>query len=360
MNSYTSCGAIALAAALAAAPLAANAQSSEDSIVAIGQRADEHGPAGTMGEHVHRGGEVMVGLIWLHDDYRGANQSGTRKLTDQQVAMAGYGVRTKSMTMDMAMLHLMWAPNDRVTFMAMPMWMRMDMTMLGVGANDHDAMGAMAMSDGAHHTLAPGQTMSHSVSGFGDTELGALVSLSRNPSLSAHAGLSVSIPTGSVSRKNASGNFVHYMMQPGSGTWDLIPSFTVSGGSESLRWGAQARYKLRAEDRNKSGFRFGDRFDASAWLAKPLSPTAAVTARLAYSDEGMIEGHYNGPHGHASPPDRQENYGGQVVQAGLGANVVIGGNLRLGAEATVPLYQDLNGIQSPRKFGFNLNVSRMF
>lgn len=361
MNSHINCGAIALAAALAVAPATANAQSSEESIVAVGQRADEHGPAGTMGEHVHKGGEFMVGLILLHDDYGGANRSGTKAVSDHHIASAGYTVRTKSMTMDMAMLHLMWAPNDRVTLMAMPMWMRMDMTMLGIGADDHAAgMGTMPMSDTAHHSLMPGQTMSHSVSGFGDTEVGALLSLSRKPSLSAHAGLSVSIPTGSVSRKNASGNFVHYMMQPGSGTWDLIPSFTVSGGGEAVRWGAQARYKFRTEDRNKSGFRFGDRFDASAWLARPLSPTAALTARLAYSDEGRIEGHYNGPHGHASPPDRQENYGGQVVQAGLGGNVVIGGNLRIGAEATVPLYQDLNGIQSPRRFGVNLNLSRMF
>lgn len=365
MKNLKNGGAFALPVLLAVVPAAANAQASSQGIVAIGQRADEHGPAGTMGEHVHKGGEFMVGLIWLHDDYRGANRTGTRKLTDQQVAMAGYSVRTKSMTMDMAMLHLMWAPNDRVTLMAMPMWMRMDMTMLGVGAHgehgDHGGeMAAMAMDDHSSHTLAPGQTMSHSVSGFGDTEVGALVSLSRKPSLSAHTGLSVSIPTGSVSRKNHNGQFVHYMMQGGSGTWDLIPSFTVSGGGEALRWGAQARYRFRAEDRNKSGFRFGDRFDANLWLAKPLSPAAAITARLAYLDEGKIEGHYNGPHGHASPPDLQQNYGGQVIQAGLGANVVIGGNLRLGAEATVPLYQDLNGIQSPRRFGVNVNLSRMF
>jgi hypothetical protein len=101
------------------------------------------------------------------------------------------------------------------------------------------------------------------------------------------------------------------------------------------------------------GVSFAQAFDLPAPIALPAMP-------VAYQDEGRIEGHYNGPHGHASPPDRQENYGGQVIQAGLGANVVIGGNLRIGAEATVPLYQDLNGIQSPRKFGVNLNLSRMF
>lgn len=352
MNTFLNGGAFALPMLLAVTPAAANAQAIEDNIVAVGQRADEHGPAGTMGEHVHKGGEFMVGLIWMHDEYKGTNRSGTRNIADHAIAEAGFIARTKAMTMDMAMLHLMWAPNDRITLMAMPMWMRMDMTMLGISSHSGGTSG--------HHSLAPGETMSHSISGLGDTEVGALVSLSRNPKLSAHAGLAASIPTGSVSRKNAKGNFVHYMMQPGSGTWDLIPSLTLGGGDKSLRWGAQARYKFRAEDRNKSGFRFGDRFDASAWLAKPLSPTAAVTVRLAYADEGRIEGHYNAGHGHASPPDRQENYGGQVLQAGLGGNLVIGGNLRIGAEATVPLYQDLNGIQSPKTFGVNVNLSRMF
>lgn len=357
MTKNTKRGAFALPLLLAAVSAPAFADETEDQIVAVGQRADEHGPAGIMGEHVHKGGEFMLGLVWMHDEYGGTNQSGTHDVSDHHIAMAGYTARTKSMSMDMAMLHLMWAPNDRVTFTLMPMWMRMDMTMLGVGEHGDDAM---EMPGHDQHGPMPGETMSHSVSGLGDTELGALVALSRRPALSAHAGLAVSIPTGSVSRKGHSGAFVHYGMQPGSGTWDLIPSFTLTGGNDSLRWGAQARYKFRAENRNESGFRFGDRFDANVWLAKPLSPAAAVTTRLIYTDEGRIEGHYNGPHNHASPPDRQENYGGQVLQAGLGANVVVGGNLRLGAEATLPLYQDLNGIQAPKKFGVSLNLSRMF
>ena len=351
--------ALALPLLLAAWPAAAQAQSEDHGIEAIGQRADEHGPAGIMGDHVHRGGEFMIGMAYMHEEYGGSNRSGTATIPDHMIAMAGYTARVKNMTMDMAMLHLMWAPNDRFTFTVMPMWMRMEMTMLGIG--EHMEMDEGTETSGhAHHGPAPGETMTHSVSGFGDTEVGALVSLSRNPKLSAHAGLAVSIPTGSVSRKNHDGTFVHYGMQPGSGTWDLIPSFTLGGGDEQWRWGAQARYRFRAENRNRSGFRFGDRFDSSIWLSKPLSPVAAVTGRIAYQDEGKVEGHYDGAHNHASPPDRQENYGGQMVQAGLGANVIVGGNWRLGAEATLPLYQKLNGIQAPKDLGINLNLSRMF
>jgi hypothetical protein len=357
MNLRLSGGALALPLLLAAQAVPAHADHSDDHIIAIGQKADEHGPAGMMGEHIHRGGEIMVGVSWMHDSYSGTNRSGTGKIADMAIAQAGFTARTKRMTMDMVMLHLMWAPSDRITFTVMPSWMRMEMTMLGVGMpmdGEHDAMAT------SHHALAPGETMTHSVSGIGDTEVGALVSLSRKPSFTAHAGLAVSIPTGSVSRRNASGTFVHYGMQPGSGTWDVIPSLTLGGGSENWRWGAQARYRHRAEDRNKSGFRFGHRFDSSVWLTRPLSPAAAITARLAYRDEGTIKGHYTGSHNHTSPPDRQANYGGQLLEAGLGGNLIVGGKWRLGAEATLPLHQDVNGIQAPKKFGASVNLSRMF
>lgn len=355
MTYKNNCSAAALSLLLAFAPTAALADNTEDHIVAIGQRADEHGPAGIMGDHIHKGGEWMIGVSWMHDEYSGANQTGTRKATDAEIAAAGFTSRTRKMTMDMVMLHLMYAPSDRVTFTIMPSWMRMEMTMLGIGAPMTGGMGGHG-----HHALAPGETATHAVSGISDTEVGALLLLHRTPSLSVHAGLAVSVPTGSVSRRNHDGSFVHYGMQPGRGTWDVIPSLTVSGGDETLGWGAQARYRFAAESRNESGFRFGDKLDASVWLTRPLSPAAALTARLAYRDEGQIKGHYTGAHNHAAPPDRQGNYGGQLVEAGLGANVILDGKWRLGAEATLPVHQDVNGFQAPKDFGVNLNLSRMF
>ena len=167
---------------------------------------------------MHKNGDLMIGLSWMHEDYRGTNRSGNDSISDAAIAAAGFTARTQSMTMDMAMLHVMWAPNDRITLMAMPSWMRMEMTMLGIAPNTS-----------GHHALAVGETMAHATSGIGDTRLGALVALRRNPKLSAHAGLVVSAPTGSVSRKDEDGNFVHYGMQPGSGTWDLQPSLTLRG-----------------------------------------------------------------------------------------------------------------------------------
>ncbi len=320
-------------------------------IVANGYRPDAHGPAGTMADHVHKRGDVMVSLAWMHEDFGGTNRRGTEAISDAAIVAAGYTAKSTAMTMDMAMLHLMWAPSDRVTLMVVPTWMRMDMTLEGI---------APSGGHGGHHGVGLGETAQHSVEGIGDTQIGALVSLSRRPQLSVHAGLMVSAPTGNASRKDPDGNYLHYMMQGGSGTWDLNPSLTVHGLAGAIGWGAQAAYVFRAENRNSAGFRFGDRFTATTWLSAPVTSRASVSARLVYTGEGQIEGHYNSGHNHAVPADRQANYGGRRLEAGLGANLMLGQRLRLGLEGTVPVYQDVNGIQLPKRWGGNAMIGLMF
>lgn len=344
-------GALALPLALAAQPLLAD-QPTEAEIIASGFRPDAHGPAGTMADHVHKRGDLMIGLMWMHEDYGGANRSGTAAIDDSAIAAAGYASKADAMTMDMAMLHVMYAPSDRITLMLVPSWMRMGMTMKGLPAT----MGSMSSG----HMLMPGQTMDHSVQGIGDTQFGALVALSRRPELSAHAGLMVSAPTGDATRKNASGSYVHYMMQGGSGTWDINPSFTLHGTTPSFGWGAQASYLFRAQTENAAGFRFGDRFAATAWLSKPVSDKLSLSTRLAWSSEQAVSGHYNSTHSHASPPDRQANYGGDRLEASIGFNALVGQRLRIGGEVSTPLYQNLNGIQLPKRWAANISTAVMF
>jgi hypothetical protein len=348
MKKSTLCGACALASlTLSVGPVFADE--------ATNLHADSHAPAGVMFDHVHGKGGVMVGLTFMHDDYGGTNRSGTSDITDSAMVAAGYSARTTAMKMDMAMLHVMWAPSDRVTLMVMPSWTRMKMEMVGLTP----AAGVPAHSHGGH-SLDPGQTASHVVSGIGDTVAAALISIARSPAMSAHAALAVSIPTGSVSRRDEDGVFVHYGMQPGSGTWDILPSLTVRGKAGKLGWGAQTAYVFRAEKINRSGFRFGDRLTVTGWADADLSPAISLSGRLAYSYEGDVKGHYNASHNHAAPPDRQANYGGQRIEAGLGANAVLVTKWRLGGEVTVPVYQRLNGIQAPKRFGLNLALSRSF
>lgn len=349
-------GALALPLLLSAQTSPAQTLTEADpEIVALGLRPDAHGPAGTMADHVHKRGDLMIGLMWMHEDYGGANRQGTEPIDDADIAAAGYAVKADAMTMDMAMLHIMYAPSNRVTLMLVPSWMRMGMRMEGLPM----VMGTSATGHSGH-MLMPGETMSHSAEGIGDTQFGALVSLSRRPQLSLHAGIMASAPTGSVTRKSAAGTYVHYMMQGGSGTWDLNPSLTAHGTTAHVGWGVQTAYLFRAEKRNDAGFRFGDRFTATAWLSKPLSSQVSLSGRLGWSDEGAVKGHYNGAHSHASPPDRQANYGGQRFEGALGVNAIVGGRVRIGGELSLPLHQNLNGIQLPKRFGANVSASMMF
>jgi hypothetical protein len=351
--------ALALPLISIATPALAQEPTSDEEIVALGHRPDAHGPAGVMGDHIHNSGELMIGLEWMHMRHAGATQSGSDPISDADIVAAGYSARTQGMTMDMAMLHIMYAPDDTLTFTLMPSWNRMEMTMLGI---DPMATGGGGGGHGGHggHAMAFGETMTHAVSGIGDTRAGVAVALSRDSSFGAHAGLELSIPTGKSGVKNDDGTFVHYGMQPGSGTWDLEPSLTLRGMGENISWGLQAKYLVRLEDANKGGFAFGDRLTANGWLSTPLGRSVSLSARLGFTSEGPVEGHYNGPHNHSAPPDRQPNYGGEIVEAGIGANVVVGEGLRLGGEVTLPLYQDFNGIQLPRDWGLNISLSKMF
>lgn len=321
-----------------------------------------HPAAGLMNDHMHDGGEFMVGLRFERSRFSGANRSGTDTISNAGILAAGYTARTASMEMDMAMLDLMFAPNDSVTLMVMPMYMWHRMTMVGIDPGS--GMGGGHGGHGAGHALGLGETHSHGSEGFGDTLVSASYRLARSPRFGAHATLGVWVPTGADDRKNADGTYVHYGMQPGSGTWDVEPSLTVHGREGPVGWGAQAAYRWRTESANGSGFAFGDVARASGWASYLLAADLGATARLEWRHDGAIEGHYDGAHHHAAPADRQTNYGGDTVSAGLGLNwlLPVGGAQRpqVGAEFSVPLHQDLNGIQAPQDWRLALSLSREF
>jgi hypothetical protein len=246
--------------------------------------------------------------------------------------------------------------------MVMPhyMWHRMDM----LGIDPAAGAGGGHGGHGAGHVIPFGEIHPHSTEGFGDTLVSASYRLARGRGLRAHATLGVWVPTGASDEKNADGTYVHYGMQPGAGTWDVEPSLTLTGLAGAVGWGGQAAYRWRTSEHNDSGFAFGDRARATGWISYLLSADVGATARLEYLHEGKVLGHYNGPHNHAAPPDRQENYGGDTVSAGFGFNwllpVASEHRPQLGAEIAVPLYQNLNGIQAPQNWRFSLALSQTF
>lgn len=316
---------------------------------------ESHAPARLMNEHTHKTGEWMIGYRAERSESSGY-RAGDRTLSASEVSHLGYTMGATRMTMDMHMLEVMYALNDRVTLMLMPHYMTMTMDMEALPAAHTD----MSM-DGGHggHGTSHG-AHSHSTSGMGDTLISASYLVDGVSSAGVIATLGVYLPTGSVGEKNAAGQLTHYDMQLGSGTWDLLASMTYRGQWQRFSYGAQAGVIARLESANASGYRLGDKYQASLWGAYRAAPWLSLSGRVGLVHQDDIEGHYNAAHGHASPMDIQANYGGRYGEIGVGANLVNAAGVRLGLEWSTPFSENYNGVQLGRDDTLSLSLSYAF
>ncbi len=96
---------------------------------------------------------------------------------------------------------------------------------------------------------------------------------------SAHVGLGLSAPTGSIDERMSSGARMGYPMQLGSGTWDLKPSLTWLGQSGDWSYGSQVSAVLHL-DENDNGYTLGDSAMLTGWLNRRINEWSAVSIRL--------------------------------------------------------------------------------
>ena len=281
---------------------------------------------------------------------------GTSNRSPMQLGHDGFSVAPLSMSMDMHMVGSMFAVNDRLTLMGMAHFVEKEMTLQPVG---HSGM----VHGGGHRMPHGNGTHGHSSAGLGDVVLGGLFGLTDDGTTRIHAGLSFGFPTADVEHKQA-GRFLPYGMQSGNGIWDARPSVTLTQTHAQWSWGGQVSGVLALENENDAGFKFGNKGQATAWMARIVHPTTSVSLRTLYTFQGAIDGHYNGPHNHVAPPHFPENYGGETVSVGAGINVVapagwLAGH-RFSAEYLLPVHQDVNGTQLEQDHAFTLGWQRAF
>lgn len=315
-------------------------------------RADDHAPIGVMGDHTHAAGEVMLSYRYGAMTMDG-NRIGTNGVSPEFIAtqvpnrFAGrmgqpptLRVVPLEMTMQMHMLGAMWAPSDRVTLMAMLPYVRKHM--------DHvtfqGGMGTTRL--GVFTTVADG---------LGDAKLSALFPVWKTASQRLHLTAGLSLPTGSTDETDdvLAPNGMRptlrlpYPMQLGTGTWDLLPAATYAGHDGHWSWGAQASAAIRLGD-NDDGYAHGDTFMLTGWGSYLIAPQVSVSLRLAYEDEGRVEGidpQIVAPVQTANP----DFQGGTRLAALAGLNWhFVPSTHRLAIELGETVYQDLNGPQLER------------
>ena len=191
-------------------------------------------------------------------------------------------------------------------------------------------------------------------SGFGDTTVTGLYNIYEGKTHYLHLNAGVSLPTGSINERDdtpaaPNGTRLPFKMQPGSGTFDLKPGLTYSGHSDLWGWGAQYSGDIHL-GRNYKGYALGDRHTLNLWGSYRWANWISTSLRLSGETEERVSGdNLNPMMPNMVPTADPDNYGGEKVFVGFGINLVgqrgaLKGH-RIAIEATLPLYQDLNGPQ---------------
>ncbi len=326
-------------------------------------RPDEHAPISVMGDHTHAKGGWMLSYRFMHMEMDGMRQ-GNDRISASDVFAAGYTVAPESMTMDMHMLGLMYAPTDQLTLALMANYTETEM--------DHRIVSQMA----ANMINGGDTTFTTRSKGLGDLKLTALYRFYLEANRKAHFGLGLSLPTGSISEKDqlpamggATNQQMPAPMQLGSGTFDLLPALTFVQQFEAWSYGAQARGVLRLEDENSHDYRLGHEFELLGWAGYNLTEWLGLNTGLSYTHKGKLKGEQQdvntvGPNGKSVTTAFGDNYGGERVDAIFGINLYVPKGVlkghRIAADIRLPLWQDLNGLQLETDLAFTLGWQMAF
>jgi len=190
--------------------------------------------------------------------------------------------------------------------------------------------------------------------GLGDTKLYALYGLVNTDYHHVLLSGGLSIPTGSINVEGSStsmyqGTHVPYMMQMGSGTWDLMPGITYLHSKNRITWSAQLTSIIHPGS-NSMNYSYGNSYSFTSWFAYKWFSLLSSSVRIDGSTTGAINGYDNKIPSMYEPSTMAYNYGGQHINTYLGVNFYFPKstflrNNRIMIEYGLPIYQNLNGIQ---------------
>lgn len=317
-------------------------------------------PAGVMFAHaLPEAGDFMLGYRTMYmrrdGDFRaGSGSSSDADLVDEACGTAQCSAAAESMAHQMHMLDLMFAPTRWLSLMLMPSYVVHEMNLR--------ALDGAAPDVHSEHDR-------HATGGFGDTRFGPIVSLLQRPRDRANVALLVSAPTGDTSLRfrrdhQTERGFVHYDMQLGSGTWDLLPSLTYQGERGRFGFGAQAGGVVRLEGEGPGGYALGEAVDVTLWGSARINDWLSASLRGLAAWQGRIDGAYDRPGVVRTPADRPENAGGRTFDLGIGVAVAVPRGsfegMDLAVEWIQPLAEDWNGHQLERTGSLVASVGMAF
>ncbi len=177
--------------------------------------------------------------------------------------------------------------------------------------------------------------------------------------------LGLSLPTGSIEEHNQRhpvmsrrAELLPYGMQLGSGTFDPSFGFLYQGSNSPYWWGVNALYTARLYD-NDQGYHLGDDFRLDAYgmtqIRSDLLVEYQINGEYRQGIDGAADQALSGRSGHAIAGDPSSpfmtplwdpnNYGGRKIRATVGLQWQPKPFQIVDLAVTVPLEQQLSGIQ---------------
>ena len=226
--------------------------------------ATDHAPIGVMADHRHKQGEWMLSYRYMYMDMSG-NRIGDDGVSPEDIVTTVANpfanppmmpptlrVVPTDMPMQMHMVGGMYGLTDRITLMAMGMYVEKEM--------DHITF------QGAAGTARLGEFTTETA-GIGDTTIGAIIGLDDGAyeHRQINLGLALSLPTGSITETDqiltpmgtTPSPRLPYPMQLGSGTFDFKPSLTARSRTGQWSYGGQASAVIRLDD-NDEGYNYDE------------------------------------------------------------------------------------------------------
>lgn len=211
-------------------------------------------------------------------------------------------------------------------------------------------------------------------SGVGDIALIGQYKIHRSASASTSVGLGISVPTGSINQRGdtprgGAGTLerLPYTMQIGSGTYDFL--ITAGHESDVGNWalGISGSATLRT-GRNEYDYRLGNNYGAEitarfkGWskFRPGLFINIRTTGEIRGQDQSLIIS--EDPFLFGASITDPANFGGEKAQLGGNLRLCVNSSCGLSAnvKASVPIYQNLNGIQPRERFSVSTAISYSF
>jgi hypothetical protein len=286
-------------------------------------QAGDFAPVGVMLDHTHEKGD----WTFLYRYQRVSFQDlliGDDSVPASQLVPSRYESVPTYQLVQTHLFGVMYAPHPRFTFALLLPYHVKDVTSFGTG-------------------LPP----SMSTNGIGDARLMFMIPFVQKGTQKTQFNVGVSFPTGSIEEREGPGSQrLPYVMQLGSGTYDVHWGITYTGEYDFLSWGGQFESIYRVGE-NSVGYRLGSVYGASGWIAGSLGRWVTTSARLTWRRTNNIHGQDPTLDKTISPLNDNMIQAGSFLGIGPGVNVLLPyfGGQRFAVEVIIPIYQNLDGPQ---------------